>query len=114
VLPDEVRDRIRAMRAAGMTLQAVADELNAEGVSGPQGGRWRPSYVRWAAMSDSERAADARTVGPAGAGGPLPPGPHDPKRKRGNEAGVSDFLVEATPGDYSRLLRTVIAWVEVA
>ncbi|HYY23520.1 MAG TPA: recombinase family protein, partial [Thermoleophilaceae bacterium] len=39
--------RIRAMRAEGMTLQAIADTLNAEGVPTLRGGRkWRPSSVQ--------------------------------------------------------------------
>jgi DNA invertase Pin-like site-specific DNA recombinase len=39
--------RIRAMRAEGMTLQAIADTLNAEGVPTLRGGtKWRPSSVQ--------------------------------------------------------------------
>jgi Recombinase len=41
-----VRGRIAAMRAEGMTLQAIADVLNEEGVSTPRGGKWRPSSVQ--------------------------------------------------------------------
>ena len=42
-----VRDRIAAMRAASMTLQAIADTLNAEGVPTMRGGvRRRPSSVQ--------------------------------------------------------------------
>jgi hypothetical protein len=38
------------MRAEGMTLQAIADTLNAEGVPTLRGGsRWRPSSVQAAA-----------------------------------------------------------------
>jgi DNA invertase Pin-like site-specific DNA recombinase len=44
--PDLLR-RIAAMRAANMTLQAIADELNADGVPTPRGGRkWRPSSIQ--------------------------------------------------------------------
>lgn len=44
-----VRDRVAAMRAANMTLQAIADTLNAEGVPTMRGGvRWRPSSVQTA------------------------------------------------------------------
>ncbi len=44
--PDLV-DRITAMRAAGMTLQAIANQLNNEGVPTLRGGvMWRPSSVQ--------------------------------------------------------------------
>jgi hypothetical protein len=40
-------DRIVAMRAADMTLQAIADQLNAENVPTLRGGaRWRPSSIQ--------------------------------------------------------------------
>ena len=40
-------ERIAAMRAAKMTLQAIADELNAEGVPTLRGGaKWRPSSIQ--------------------------------------------------------------------
>jgi DNA invertase Pin-like site-specific DNA recombinase/peptidoglycan hydrolase-like protein with peptidoglycan-binding domain len=43
----ELRDRIAAMRANGMTLQAIADRLNEEGVPTLRGGeKWRPSSVQ--------------------------------------------------------------------
>jgi DNA invertase Pin-like site-specific DNA recombinase/peptidoglycan hydrolase-like protein with peptidoglycan-binding domain len=43
----ELVDRINAMRAANMTLQAIADQLNAEGVPTLRGGaKWRPSSVQ--------------------------------------------------------------------
>jgi Recombinase len=43
----ELRDRIAAMRANGMTLQAIADRLNEEGVPTVRGGaEWRPSSVQ--------------------------------------------------------------------
>jgi DNA invertase Pin-like site-specific DNA recombinase len=46
----ELRERIRAMRADGMTLQAIADHLNEEGVPTLRGGaQWRPSSVQAAA-----------------------------------------------------------------
>ncbi|WCB96241.1 integrase [Baekduia alba] len=45
-----VHQRIAAMRADGMTLQAIADVLNAEGVPTQRGGaKWRPSSVQSAA-----------------------------------------------------------------
>jgi DNA invertase Pin-like site-specific DNA recombinase len=46
----ELRDRIARMREAGMTLQAIADVLNQEGVPTLRGGAmWRPSSVQRAA-----------------------------------------------------------------
>jgi DNA invertase Pin-like site-specific DNA recombinase len=45
-----LKDRIVAMREDGMTLQAIADRLNAEGVPTIRGGKkWRPSSVQAAA-----------------------------------------------------------------
>jgi DNA invertase Pin-like site-specific DNA recombinase len=42
----ELEERIRAMRAEGMTLQAIADALNAEGIPTLRGAaKWRPSSV---------------------------------------------------------------------
>jgi DNA invertase Pin-like site-specific DNA recombinase len=46
----ELSNRIGAMRADGMSLQAIADTLNEEGVPTLRGGRqWRPSSVQAAA-----------------------------------------------------------------
>jgi DNA invertase Pin-like site-specific DNA recombinase/peptidoglycan hydrolase-like protein with peptidoglycan-binding domain len=43
----ELKQRIATMRARGMTLQAIADRLNEEGVPTLRGGeRWRPSSVQ--------------------------------------------------------------------
>jgi peptidoglycan hydrolase-like protein with peptidoglycan-binding domain/DNA invertase Pin-like site-specific DNA recombinase len=45
-----LKQRISAMREAGMTLQAIADVLNSEGVPTLRGGtKWRPSSVQSAA-----------------------------------------------------------------
>jgi DNA invertase Pin-like site-specific DNA recombinase len=45
-----LRRRIVRLRGAGMTLQAIADMLNDEGVPTPRGGAiWRPSSVQAAA-----------------------------------------------------------------
>ena len=45
-----LKERIAAMRAEGMTLQAIADKLNEEGVPTLRGGsQWRPSSVQAAA-----------------------------------------------------------------
>jgi DNA invertase Pin-like site-specific DNA recombinase len=64
--------RIVAMRSEGMTLQAIADRLNAEGVPTVRGGKeWRPSSVQAAAGyrrpgrsgrgTDDEESEDAMT-----------------------------------------------------
>lgn len=46
----ELRERIVAMRDEGMTLQAIADTLNTDGVPTPRGGaEWRPSSIQAAA-----------------------------------------------------------------
>jgi DNA invertase Pin-like site-specific DNA recombinase len=46
----ELRERIAGMRAQGMTLQAIADRLNEEGVPTVRGGaKWRPSSIQAAA-----------------------------------------------------------------
>jgi DNA invertase Pin-like site-specific DNA recombinase len=48
ISPD-LRRRIRRLRGAGLTLQAIADLLNDEGVPTVRGGaRWRPSSVQTA------------------------------------------------------------------
>ena len=58
--------RIAAMRADGMTLQAIADTLNAEGVPTRAGGReWRPSSVQTAAgYRRRSRARDRSPICP--------------------------------------------------
>lgn len=55
-LPDDVVRRIVQARAAGRTLQAIADELNSEQVPTGQkvGARWHPSSVR--AVTTSQQA----------------------------------------------------------
>lgn len=46
-IDEELRRRIARMRGAGMTLQAIVDELNAAGVPTVRGGaKWRPSSVQ--------------------------------------------------------------------
>jgi DNA invertase Pin-like site-specific DNA recombinase len=70
----ELRARIVLMRAEGKTLQAIADELNAEGVPTLRGGAlWRPSSVQAAAgykrpsrargAEDVPRPGDLRPTG---------------------------------------------------
>ncbi len=45
-LSDDVRNRIAAERAAGRSLRAIADALNAEPVPTARGGKWHASTVR--------------------------------------------------------------------
>lgn len=46
-IPLELKRRVTRMRSADMTLQAIADQLNHEGVPTLRGGkRWRPSSVQ--------------------------------------------------------------------
>jgi DNA invertase Pin-like site-specific DNA recombinase len=55
----ELKQRILAMRERGMTLQAIADALNDDGVPTLRGGaRWRPSSVH--ATAGYKRRADGR------------------------------------------------------
>jgi DNA invertase Pin-like site-specific DNA recombinase len=66
----ELQERIAAMREEGMTLQAIADVLNAEGIPTLRGGAmWRPSSV--------QRATGYRRPSRSGRGIELP--------KRGRE-----------------------------
>lgn len=45
--PAPVAERIRELRAEGMTLQAICDTLNAERIPTPRGGaEWRPTSLR--------------------------------------------------------------------
>lgn len=45
--PPDVAERIREMRARGLTLQAICDTLNREGIPTPRGGAlWRPTSLR--------------------------------------------------------------------
>jgi DNA invertase Pin-like site-specific DNA recombinase len=66
-------ERIAAMRAEGMTLQAIADRLNEEGVPTVRGGtKWRHSSVQAATgYRRGERSAHDAVMGRAvAAGGP--------------------------------------------
>ena len=64
----ELQERIAGMREEGMTLQAIADVLNAEGVPTLRGGAmWRPSSV--------QRATGYRRPSSGSRGIELPKGP---------------------------------------
>jgi DNA invertase Pin-like site-specific DNA recombinase len=78
---DAIKKRIAAMRADGMTLQAIADVLNKEGVPTQRGGaKWRPSSVQTAA--GYKRRTRAKNVGdlPNVDRSPQQGGTSDPKR----------------------------------
>jgi DNA invertase Pin-like site-specific DNA recombinase len=54
----QLRERIARMRADGMALQAIADQLNGEGVPTVRGGaKWRPSSVQAAAGYQRRRTS---------------------------------------------------------
>jgi DNA invertase Pin-like site-specific DNA recombinase len=75
---------IGALREQGLSLQAIADELNRRGIPTPRGGRqWRPSSVQSALGYRRPRppapsAPPPRPPGhrPRPGGGPPPPRPH--------------------------------------
>ena len=50
-LSDQVRDRIRQLRSAGLSYPAIATRLNADCVPSATGGRWYPSTVRGAIVT---------------------------------------------------------------
>jgi DNA invertase Pin-like site-specific DNA recombinase len=57
----QLRAGIARMRASGMTLQAIADRLNAGGVPTVRGGvKWRPSSVQTAAGYRRPHSGDVR------------------------------------------------------
>ena len=75
----DIRKRIAAMRADGMTLQAIADVLNREGVPTPRGGtEWRPSSVQSAAgyrrRTRAKKVEDLPQVDKRGSDPPPPKG----------------------------------------
>jgi DNA invertase Pin-like site-specific DNA recombinase len=45
-VPEETRQRIVRLRDTGLSWQAAADQLNADAVPAPAGGRWHPTTVR--------------------------------------------------------------------
>jgi Resolvase, N terminal domain/Recombinase len=67
----ELAHRIADLRERGLSLQAIADALNAEGIPTPRGGStWRPSSV--------QAALGYRRPRPPVPGAPPPPPPHHP------------------------------------
>jgi hypothetical protein len=90
-----LKERIAAMRAGGMTLQAIADRLNEDRVPTLRGGeKWRPSSVQPEIDLDGIESVEASGRGPA-----LPA--HDYLRPRveriqlGSPMAISLELVEA-------------------
>jgi hypothetical protein len=68
----ELAERIAALRDSGLSLNAIADELNAAGIPTPRGGaEWRASSV--------QSALGYRRPPPPPPGAP-PPRPHKPDR----------------------------------
>jgi peptidoglycan hydrolase-like protein with peptidoglycan-binding domain/DNA invertase Pin-like site-specific DNA recombinase len=68
-----LKERIATMRTAGMTLQAIADVLNSEGVPTLRGGvQWRPSSVQSATgyRRPAKRPGEASSNGNDGPEGP--------------------------------------------
>lgn len=56
--PEEIAGRIREMRERGLTLQAICDALNREGVPTPRGGAlWRPTSLRAVLRPTSPRVS---------------------------------------------------------
>jgi DNA invertase Pin-like site-specific DNA recombinase len=53
VLDPAISERIRAERASGGTLQAIADGLNADGITTPTGKAWSPALVRKVALQEA-------------------------------------------------------------
>jgi hypothetical protein len=75
-LAPHVAERIAELRERGLSLQAIADALNAEGVATPRGGaRWRPSSV--------QSALGYRRPRPPAPGAPPPRPPHPPGHRPG-------------------------------
>jgi hypothetical protein len=70
-LAPHVAERIGELRERGLSLQAIADALNAEGIPTPRGGtQWRPSSV--------QSALGYRRPRPPAPGTPPPRPPHPP------------------------------------
>ena len=90
-----VAERIAELRERGLSLQAIADALNDEGVPTPRGGaRWRPSSVQSALGYRRPRppapgAPPPRPPHPVG-GPPSGPAGRDPHQAGPHDAGPHD------------------------
>jgi hypothetical protein len=79
-----VAERIAEMRERGLSLQAIADALNAEGVPTPRGGaQWRPSSVQSALGYRRPRPPAPGAPPPRGGGHPHHPGHRPPRPPAG-------------------------------
>src|SRR6516225_4068565 len=75
-----VAERIAELRDQGLSLQAIADALNAEGIPTPRGGaHWRPSSVQSALGYRRPRPPAPGAPKPPPPGGPKPHGPGRPR-----------------------------------
>ncbi len=59
-LDPQVAERIRERREQGSTLQAIAEELNAEGTSTPTGRTWSPALVRKVVLQEPNSSGQPR------------------------------------------------------
>ena len=55
-----IADRIRSRRAEGVTLQAIADELNNNAITTPSGVAWSPALVRKVTL---QKPAASQSIG---------------------------------------------------
>lgn len=56
---EPVIERVLVLRRSGLTLARVAEQLNAEGVLSPGGGRWHPTTVQRVVLRASGGCSDA-------------------------------------------------------
>ena len=79
----EVAERIAELRERGMTLQAIAAQLNEEGLPTPRGGAmWRPSSVQSALGYRRPRPPIPGAPSPPHPPKPRPPGPPGPPHRK--------------------------------
>ena len=91
----KLRMRIAQMRAQGMTLQAIADRLNAEGVPTVRGGaKWRHSSIQAAA---GYRRPTQLIAGSSGASSAGPHGPATEPPTTGPAGGKASVAPVAPP-----------------
>jgi hypothetical protein len=98
VLAPQLSERITAMRESGLTLQAIADALNADGVpTQRKGAHWRPSSVQ-AALGYRRPRPPAPGVAPRPPRPPGHPAPHG-SPGRGPTNPPRDARPKAPPSD---------------
>ncbi len=79
----DLAERIAELRDRGLTLHAIADKLNEEGVPTPRGGAlWRPSSVQSALGYRRPRPPIPGAPPPPPHGKPKPPGPPGPRHRK--------------------------------